>query len=321
MKILIIRLSSLGDIVLTQPICRCLREQYPDAIIDYLCKTQYSELVSLMGCGLNPIAYKKNIAHHLMLRSQQYDLVLDLQNKFSSFLLRTFAAAKNTRVYDKQRALRKRIVAHTTDQAISHTLDLYKSALRGIADNPQLDPPSLQVPELSLPIAIPEAAKVIMLFPGAAHYTKMYPAASYKDLLQSSPEDYFFILAGSRTEYSLCEELHRASPSKSMNLAGKLSFPEILKAMQGVDWVISSDSGPMHLAAALQKPQIAIFGATHPRLGFAPLNPHAAILCRDLPCQPCSLHGGDSCPQKHFKCMLQITPQSIIDILTSDITF
>ena len=74
---------------------------------------------------------------------------------------------------------------------------------------------------------------------------------------------------------------------------------------------IGNDSGPMHIAAALNKPQIAIFGATDPVLGFAPMNSKAVIINQTLKCKPCSLHGSNSCPKEHFKCMLSHDNQQI----------
>lgn len=315
MKILVIRLSSLGDIILTQSICAWLRSSYPEAEIDFLCKSQFVELVSLMGCGLKPIVYEKSLHSHLVLRAKAYDLVLDLHNKLSTFLIRLAAAGKVSSTYDKQRSIRKRIVAGEPSLAIRSTVELYRSALTKIGLAASLLPPVLKVPDLPMPVELPQGKKLIMLFPGAAHFTKMYPAASYKELLKSSPEDYYYLIAGSRSEHLLCEELHQASYDYSQNLAGKLDFAQILRLMDACDWVISSDSGPMHLAAGIGKAQIAIFGATHPRLGFAPNNPHAQILVEGLSCQPCSLHGGKSCPQGHFKCMLNIKPERILSIL------
>lgn len=314
MKILIIRLSSLGDIVLTQSVCARLRELYPDARIDFITKVQYQELVSLMGCGLNFVPYGKTLRSHLALRAARYDLVLDLHNKLSSFLIRLAAWGKVSSILDKKRYLRKRIVRGDRQLAIRSTIDLYAGALTGIGLSARLEAPVMQVPELGLPFDMPTGKKLIMLFPGAAHYTKMYPLASYKSLMRMSPDCCFYILAGSPMEEELCAELHRAGEN-SLNLCGQLSFGQILKTMQSCDLVISSDSGPMHLAASLMKKQIAIFGATHPRLGFAPLNPHAHILCQDLDCQPCSLHGAEKCPQGHFKCMLGIEPQRVLELI------
>ncbi|HQQ67454.1 MAG TPA: glycosyltransferase family 9 protein [Candidatus Cloacimonadota bacterium] len=310
-----IRLSSLGDIVLAQSLCTRLRALYPAAEIDFITKPQYLELVSLMGCGLNAIAYDKSLGLHWVLRRKRYDLVIDLHAKLSSFLIRLAAAGKLSTVYRKQRSVRRRIVAGDKSLAIGSTVELYQSALSGLGISEPLAAPFLIVPDLQLPFDLPPAAKVIMLFPGAAHYTKRYPIAGYKDLLLHSPDDYYYLLAGSRAEYSLCEEICSESRGKSLNLAGLLSFGQILKAMQLSTWVITSDSGPMHLAAAISRPQIAIFGATHPRLGFAPMNPNARLLCLNLDCQPCSLHGTEKCPQGHFKCMLDVTPDSILAIL------
>jgi heptosyltransferase II len=315
MKILIIRLSSLGDVVLTQSVCAWLRQRYPTAEIDFITKVQYKELVSLMGCGLNFVPYEKTLRSHLALRAARYDLVLDLHNKLSSFLIRLAAMGRTSSVLDKKRAIREKIVRGNRKLSIRSTIDLYAGALTKLGLSMQLEAPVLQVPGLALPFALPTGKKLIMLFPGAAHFTKMYPVASYQALLRMSPDYCYYILAGSALESELCDELHNAAPEKSLNLCGKLSFGQILKAMQSCELVISSDSGPMHLAAALQMKQIAIFGATHPRLGFAPNNPHAHILCLDLACQPCSLHGADKCPLGHFKCMLGIEPQRILELI------
>lgn len=315
MKILIIRLSSLGDIVLTQSVCAWLRKRYPLAEIDFLAKSQYLELVSLMGCELKPIPYEKTLAAHLALKAKHYDLVLDLHNKAASWLIRLAAAGKKTLVYDKQRAKRKRIVAGDRSLGISSTLHLYRSALLKLSKDVQLEAPALQVPDIAVPLPMHPAHKNIMLFPGAAHYTKRYPLNSYKAVLQKSPAHYFYWLAGSAAERELCAELHLSLKERSCNVAGELSFGQILKAIEASAWVISSDSGPMHLAASLAKPQIAIFGATHPRLGFAPQNPHAKILINNLDCQPCSLHGGKSCPLGHFECMLGLSPDRILALL------
>jgi heptosyltransferase II len=83
--------------------------------------------------------------------------------------------------------------------------------------------------------------------------------------------------------------------------------------MNDLDLVISNDSGPMHIAAALQKNQIALFGATHPILGFSPMNNNATVICKNISCQPCSLHGSERCPKGHFDCMNKIKPIEIAE--------
>lgn len=313
MKILILRLSSLGDIVLTQPVCAWLRERYPEARIDYMVKEQYLELLPLLGCSLNPIAYHKNLSSHLQLKKEHYDLVLDLHGKLSTWLLRNAARGHKTAVYNKERGRRLKILKGKRELAIRSTVDLYQSGLDKIFSQVQLESPRLYpLADTGLP-ELESTAKRILIFPGAMHNTKRYPSTYYKQLIGMSPKDWQFIISGSPGEAALCEDI--ASEGRAINLAGKLDFSQILALMQSADWVISSDSGPMHLAAALQRPQIAIFGATHPCLGFAPQNPQARILVADIYCQPCSLHGSQSCPEQHFKCMHSIKVEQILHIL------
>lgn len=94
-----------------------------------------------------------------------------------------------------------------------------------------------------------------------------------------------------------------------------LGLAELIRVIGACDLVLSNDSGPMHLAAALGKKQVALFGATHPRLGFSPMNDNAVVLCRDLDCQPCSLHGGHACPKGHFGCMTGIPAEKILGLI------
>lgn len=313
MKILILRLSSLGDIVLSQPICAWLRAEYPEARIDYMVKTQYLELVPLLGCALKPLTYQKSLKAHLDLGREHYDLVLDLHGKLSTWLLRMAARGKESAVYNKERSRRKKIVKGNRQLAISSTVELYKSALDKLFPEVHLHSPRLYPPkDVTLPV-LETAEKRILIFPGALHNTKRYPSTYYKQLMDISPKDWQYIILGSSNEAGLCDDI--ASRGRAISMAGELSFSQILALMQGADWVISSDSGPMHLAAALERPQIAIFGATHPCLGFAPLNPNAWILAADLDCQPCSLHGSESCPQRHFKCMHSIRAEQILEII------
>ena len=196
--------------------------------------------------------------------------------------------------------------------AISSTVDLYASALRYIQSNVTLSKPLLQIPlGYTLPL-VPENKKLVALFPGAAHFTKTYPLVSYKEILRDCHRDIVFWLLGSKAESDLCGKLHYASKENTIDLSGKLDMPALVSAIAKADLIISSDSGPMHIAAALNKQQIAIFGATHPRLGFAPLNDKAEILCAELDCQPCSLHGGMKCPLGHLNCMKAITAKQVM---------
>lgn len=320
MKILIIRLSSLGDVILTQSVCAYLRAQYPDAEIDFITKAAYIEIIKLMGLDIQPISYSQSLSAHIALFKKRYDLVLDLHGKLASRLISLAACGKKSAVYNKQRKIRKKIVSGNKALCISSTLDLYKSALKPFFTLDKLPVPRLVNPENMPDIKLPESKKLIMIFPGAQHYTKMYPLEYYQELIQISPADYYFLLAGSPAERGLCQKLQAQATEKALNIAGNYSFGELLSIISHVDIVISSDSGPMHLAAAIQKKQIAIFGATHPRLGFAPLNPNARLLLMDLECQPCSLHGSERCSMGHFKCMRELKPETLLNAMQESLS-
>jgi len=313
MKILIIRLSSLGDIILTQPVCAILRNKYPQAEIHFVCKPEYASLPVRFGLDLKVLEYRKELAFHRQLSQTRYDLAIDLQGKFSSFLLMAFCRAKSKITYQKQRALRQAIAKGKSDLAINSTVDLYMSALNKLGIT---EPWSYPVLHPEQPPASKETEQhKIACFPGATHYTKRWLPEYWTQLINSFPTSQF-TLYGSSGEKTLCDGITAGTNGNCQNLAGKLGFSELLSSLQNYDLVLSGDTGPMHLAAALGKPQIAIFGGTDVRLGFRPLNDQAVVLSAGLKCQPCSLHGLPGCPLGHFNCMRKLTPEQVGKLLT-----
>jgi heptosyltransferase II len=330
MKILILRLSSIGDIILTQPIVKRLHETYPQAEICYITKPQFQELPKHFGFHLTVIGYEKSLKFHMMQMRAHYDMVFDLHTKFSTVLIKLFCLWANHFTYDKKHQLRNAIVSHKTNASIKSTLDLYKSALEKAAKQfnqaaltSELSLPSLEInskatDKIRQEILPKTGFKIVALFPGATHYTKMYPAQSYIEVIQKADKEYLFWLLGSKQEMELIKAIHSETGARAVNLCGRFNMDELLSVIALSDIVITNDSGPMHMAAALGKEQIAIFGSTHPKLGFAPLNDKAKIISKELGCKPCSLHGRDCCPQKHFSCMLSIKPEEIISIINDN---
>ena len=319
MKILLLRLSSMGDIILTQSVVAELRQLYPQAQIHYCSKSQYADLVRMLDDELVFVPYSKSLGWHLSLLKEQYDILIDLHGKFSTWLIRCIVPARRKATYSKQRRLRKSIVNKTTDTAIESTVRLYYSAMDKLFNNASYLHKPLLHPKLSIRESscegLPEridGKKLIAIFVGAAHPTKTYPIQLYRELLSILGDRYQIWLLGDNQDREPASILAREF-SASHNLCGRFGFAELAQVVAQTDLVISGDTGPMHMAAALGRKQIAIFGGTHPKLGFAPLNESARILCANLPCQPCSLHGLERCPLKHFRCMLDISPQRIVE--------
>jgi len=329
MRILIIRFSSLGDIVLTQPIIQRLYDVFPEAELFFITKEQYSAIPQLFGVPLKVVTYSDMLSAYSNLQQKQFDMVIDLQSKLNSFLIKHFCVRAKVFTYNKQRKLRVNIVEHKTQESIDSTLDLYQSALVKLAlhmkqplladglNNPKLfiQQPIMNKINSSLN---KETGKIyIALFPGATHHTKMYPVPWFVQMIQNADRKYHFWLMGNEGEMWITSTVHQACKDNTTDLGGMFNVVELVDALASAEGVISNDSGPMHIAAALNKPQIAIFGSTHPRLGFRPLNDKAIILSSDIKCQPCSLHGTRVCPKKHFACMLSIEPDSVLKALNN----
>jgi len=328
MRILIIRLSSIGDIILTQPVVAKVRETFPEAEIWYLTKERYRTLPEHLGCAVTVLPYQESLTFFLKLAHNKFDLCLDLHNKFATWLIRQFLWRTHCLIYDKRRRLREAIVAHRTTQGISSTLSLYASVLPKLArlyQIPQISLKPEEYPRLVVSddaqndnqagLLFPEGKKILALFPGAQHPTKCYPIEQYTDVIRLCPENWYVWLLGGPADIRLTRELHAALPERSLDLGGRFSLQELIYVINQANAVLSNDSGPMHIAAALGKPQLALFGSTHPRLGFAPQNAKARIICKDLDCQPCSLHGRTRCPQGHFACMRSIAPEEVVAAL------
>lgn len=327
MRILIIRLSSIGDIVLTQPVVKVLRGHFPQAKIEYITKKGYNDIVESFGDVDQIHHWEKKSALLKILRKYKYDLIIDLHRKINSFIIKTLLRSKKTITYNKQHCRRWLITKKIIKTANDYTSNLYLNTLKKIGISygkiePQLRVSSNIDKEISKLFArykIDGGSKLIGIFPGTLHQTKQYPTAYYSKFINSVPDDWncLFLILGSEEDLMMGLELVEKTDHKIINLCGKLGLRLLIGLMSHLEVVISGDTGPMHIAAGLNLNQIAIFGATHPLLGFSPRNNKAVILTRGIDCQPCSLHGDSKCPRRHFRCMLEIEPEQIKQSLQS----
>ncbi|HPR18473.1 MAG TPA: glycosyltransferase family 9 protein, partial [Candidatus Cloacimonadota bacterium] len=201
-KILIIRLSSLGDVVLTQSVAAVLSHKFPNVEIHFLTKRAFVDVVKAFGCldAIHVWEENKSLSQLLKLKRLKFDLVIDLHNKLSTFWIKTVVGGRKTVTYNKQHLLRLRIVKHRTQKVISSTVRLYFSALQkaGIAaevENPQLFPAA----ELPLQIAkqLTNDKINLAIFPGALHKTKQYPLDQLAQVINALGERYNIFLLGS----------------------------------------------------------------------------------------------------------------------------
>jgi heptosyltransferase-2 len=306
----------MGDIILTQPVVATLRKLYPEASIDFITKPQYSELVKLIKEVNHVIEWKNVVSSKNEIQAKKYDIVIDLHKKGTSFIIKKLCRARKIVAYNKKHLLRWAIINKWTNKSIFSTLDLYYSALKKLSIAPCYDMPKLQ---LHVPVSlIPGKFLKIAVFPGATHPTKRLPLEKWIALCNRIAEQWQveIFINGSLDEKKISNELFEQIQTKmKKNLCGTQSISELAFFLADMDLVISNDSGPMHLAAALEKPQIAFFGSTATSLGFRPLNEKSLVFQTLFPCQPCALHGRRKCPLKHFKCMNNIDINIVFDEL------
>ena len=157
-----------------------------------------------------------------------------------------------------------------------------------------------------------------VIAPGSVWPTKRYPAYSKVIDLLYQKGSLPTILLGGREDISLSSSISEHANHKPIDLTGQTDLLESAAIMARASIVISNDSAPAHLAAAMNTPVIAIFGPTSPAFGFAPYSPKSAVVdVEKLYCRPCTRHGSKRCPERHFECMINLGPGKIIEAVES----
>ena len=318
-KILVVRFTSLGDILLTTPLLRSLKGQYPNIQIDFCILSGLEQTLQLNPYISELILYKKDDSTPALIQKKihenSYDLIIDLQNNHRSHTLLHGLKSKtlqfNKRGWEKWLLVNLKINMMDGLPQIptryAQTIPKFK------LDNGGLDfflPDSIQ----------PDIAKednYIGFCPVARHYTKMWPYDYFAELGEIlSLHKFKVVLFGGKNDRSTCN-LIASTIQGSVNLSNNNDLYRTAINMKECKAIVCNDSGLMHLASAMQVPVISIFGSTVPEFGFSPYKVKSEIIQYDqLKCRPCSHIGRDKCPQKHFHCMLRITPATVFQHLT-----
>lgn len=162
-----------------------------------------------------------------------------------------------------------------------------------------------------------EGKTLVGIHAGSAWPTKCWPMEYFVELisrLQTELGVQAVLVGGGRKDTDLGEKICQLSKGHAASLCGKTSLADLMALMSHLKLFITNDSGPMHIATAFDVPTLAIFGPTTKELGFFPYGEgHRVLEVKDLPCRPCALHGGKKCPEGHFKCMREITPDMVFN--------
>ena len=319
-KFLIIRFSSIGDIVLTSPVLRCLKNQIPDAEIHYLTKGMFEPLL-MENPYIDKIFYIKRKVSEVIdkLKKENYDYIIDLHKNFRS--LRVLLELRKPFSTFPKLNFRKWLYVHFKINLLPdiHIAERYLFALKkfGVSyDGKGLDyfiSPIKEINLSTLPATHQNGYALIAL--GGLHNTKQIPDFKVVEIcLQLGMP---VVLAGGRTENQKAQNIILNTGKICFNACGQYSINQTASLLRQSKVVITADTGLMHIAAALKKPVISLWGNTVPEFGMYPFFPEglknlsAIIEIKGLKCRPCSKLGKRKCPKGHFNCMKKIDAKEV----------
>jgi len=327
-RIAILRLSALGDVILTLPAVHALRQAFPGAHLAYWVKEEYADAVRHDAAidhvrVLETDARKIEDVVSMSAELEDFDLIVDLHGNARTRVLTFHQKAPVLRA-PSYRLLRERWVRArwTRPKPAPHATARYAAALAplglAVTGVPRIEAGAEAEAWAEGWLAEwGPAQPPIALCPGAGRFTKRWPEEHWVALDER-------LEAAGRARLWFSTETERwALPA----LAGRIEhrpaarwcaqpLPRIAALLSRCAAAVSNDSGLMHLAAARGIPVVALFGGTVPELGFAPVGEGHKVLVHRVSCQPCSLHGLERCPKGHFRCMKELTPERILESLS-----
>lgn len=311
MKILVIRFSAIGDILLTFPVVEALVDKYPSAEIHFLTKPSNEAVLDLLSNKVQPRFLQESLVQTAkQLRGERYDLVIDLHNNLRTFLLRVLLMKGSWHRFRKlnfQKWLFTAFKWNTLPKV--HVVDRYAQAASVRPASVNLAVSNTNVVE-SLP------SHYVAWVLGATFSTKQFPLSKLIETIERL--DMPIVLLGGEKENPLASSLQAHFPSL-ISYVGKTSLSEAAFVLSKAKVVVTNDTGLMHLAAFYAKPMVCIWGNTVPAFGMYPYQSapvfHAQV--SDLSCRPCSKIGHNTCPKGHFQCMLNQHSVEISEQITA----
>jgi|SRR3989339_2086 len=318
MKILIIRLSSIGDIVSASPLIRCLRKKYPLAQIDFIIKKQYSDILLKNPYISNLILFDGNVSKfNRIIRTQKYDVIIDIHRNFKSFLLALFSGAKILKY--KNSSIKRFLLVewginlYTKKEKEVSVSRRYLNTLKSLGISDDGEGLDFFVKE-DLRKGFEELLKgdYVGICPVSAWKTKRWLSDNYVELSKRIIKEYGYsiLVFGGKEDHNYCENIKRQIGNKAINYSG---FPlqETASAIRRCKFLVSNDTGIMHIAEALRIPVVAIFGPTVKEFGFYPQLKSSKVISREYVCKPCSTKGSERCPTGSFFCMKAISIEEV----------
>ncbi len=318
------RFGSLGDVILSSAPLLNLRISFPEAEIVYLTRERYAPLVEGFY-GIDDVVVLGNDASGpelikllLDLDHRAFDAVVDLHGNIRSWLGRQLIAAPFKTVYPKRRLERRRIVKkNEIPDDWPHTIELYNRAVEEIGGSVPAMRPIIRVQANNrMPDAVTTLFQrhgtVAVIAPGAAHENKRWPMEQFvrtaEGIHQRHGDGIVWAVTGSDAGKADVSGM----PAESCVELVDCPIPELARVISMARFTVANDSGIMHLSSAVGTPVVAIFGPTHPSLGFSPAGLHDRVVEVDEYCRPCSLHGAKPCFREERFCFTRIEAGQVL---------
>ena len=322
-KFLIIRFSSIGDIVLTSPIARCIKEQIPDSVVHYLTKIEYEDIVSNSPYIDKVFPVEKKELHQAIreLQKEKYELIIDLHHNLRSMRVKKKLKARSASFpkLNYEKFLLTKFKINKLPKGL-HIVDRYFETVKSIGvenDGAGLD---YFIPQKdAIDVSKFDIKSNYVAFSIAAKFpTKKMPNDMIIELIRKI--DHQVVLLGGLADVDNANEI-TANCRDVIDLTGHLYLNKTASVLKQASKVVTFDTGLMHIAAAFQKPIISIWGNTVTDFGMYPYMPGNEELYSihevDLNCRPCSKIGYEKCPKKHFNCMRQQNLDTIAQAINS----
>lgn len=324
LRVLIIRLSSIGDVILTTPVLKELKKKYPNIIIDFIVMDKFKGAIE--GCPYmdNLIIFNKKdddgifniIEFAKKLKKNNYTHVIDLHGKLRSIIISKIIGGNvykyRKRSWWKTLLVKLRIIKYTVDDTIVKN---YFGAVKKLGVEYKGEDLNFAFSRVDLE-NIPEEYRGHVVFaPGASKNTKKWCVENFGELAKLIYEKYGekVLIIGGNEDYEAAEKIDSISGGNCVNLCGTLNLKESGALLSKSEYLVTNDSGPFHIARGVKCKSYVIFGPTSP--GMFEFQKNEKLIYSGEKCSPCSLHGDKKCPKGHFNCMKKITGKDVFDII------
>jgi len=317
-NILIIQTAFIGDVILATPLIETIHHNFPTCKIDFMVRKGNEDLLQKHPYINKLYVFKKEnkvaslFENIRSIRKEKYEIVINLQRFASSGLIAALSGGREIVGFKKNpfSFLFHRRIEHLIGNMVhevDRNLSMLKAYCNELVRKPKLYPTEQQYAKVNVLREKP----FICLAPASVWKTKQAPLSKWLDVIKYTNDDTQIYLVGAPSDYEMCEEIKQKSGNvKIENLCGKLSLMETAALFNFANCVYVNDSGPLHIASAMNTPVKVFYCSTIPAFGFGPLSDRREIMeVKNLACRPCGIHGHKNCPKGHFDCgnLLKVT--------------